>query len=275
MAVLAMASTLSAMCSIRNPAADPPAQACQEHAVTLRKSIAQPIGMDLTVGDGFSLRVKSVDGSGAIGEWNKSQPTMQVKSGDLIVEVNGKTRNSHAMLQEVTQSWNLRLVVRRISEVESQIQMMQFRDIDPEDFELLRLLDETNPRTNQGALMSTIGSLPRIEACRCLSSTCGICLEPFAADALLTQLPCQHPFCTQCIEVWLTTCKSNCPICQTNIDEGSTAPPSEDNDECRSSISSDELSVGEEVDENCKAATPTSLNIRGATHGLSFHVIWL
>merc|ERR1719440_1025737 len=88
----------------------------QEHVVTLRWNPARPTGLDLSVGDGFAVRVKSVDQSGTIGDWNRAHPSAQVKSGDIIVKVNGISGGSLAMLRELKSSRSpiLQLRVRHI-----------------------------------------------------------------------------------------------------------------------------------------------------------------
>ena len=45
---------------------------------------------------------------------------------------------------------------------------------------------------------------------------CGICLEPFRNPR---RLPCQHSFCEDCLESWITNNKDNttgllCPCCK-------------------------------------------------------------
>lgn len=252
----------------------------EEHTANLRWSFFRPTGLDLSVGDGFTLRVKSVDSSGVIGDWNRDNPTAQVQSGDIIVDVNGKTRSSCVMLQEIKSSWNLRLLVRRIPDMESQIRMMQYRDLDPEDFELLRTLDENNRHKTEGALKSTLDALLRLPAHKCRSRTCGVCLEDFSAEVLVTQLPCNHAFCTQCIESWLRKCKSNCPICQSSVDEASvtqsttcSTSSSESETLDYESMDIEDLPVSEEVDRHGLAvsARPVPrLAIGGATRGQNF-----
>jgi len=234
----------------------------EDHVVTLQWNSTRPTGLDLSEGDGFTLRVKSVDNSGAIGDWNRNHPTKKVMSGDIVVDVNGKSKSSSIMLMEIKNSSNLHMVVRHIAEVSSQINMLQYRDLDPEDFELLRSLDEVKPRKSEGTMRRMLDGLPRIEASRCSSRTCWICLEEHSPDALVTQLPCEHAFCTGCIEAWVIKCKSNCPICQASIDESS-----------KHETDVDDAGVSKEVDKHGRSLVETplpTLAIRGATRGRSF-----
>lgn len=51
-----------------------------------------------------------------------------------------------------------------------------------------------------------------------LSSTCSICLEPFAAHQRVTTLPhCQHAFHTEHIHTWLRH-RSSCPLCRSPVE---------------------------------------------------------
>jgi len=90
--------------------------------------------------------------------------------------------------------------------------MMQYCTLGPEDFELLSLLDEAiPPRTN--VRRSFIARLPREKACASGLERCSICLQEWHGDDEITRLPCQHYFCTRCIEQWLSQCRAECPLC--------------------------------------------------------------
>jgi len=269
---LSWAFTMSSIFSSMRPQPQPDGE---ERVVTLRWNSTQPTGLDLSVGDGFTLRVKSVDNSGAIGDWNRDHPSQKVMSGDIIVDVNGRSRNSNVMLLEMKETSTLRMVVRRIPEVSSLIHMLQYRDLDPEDFELLRSLDETSAPKPEGAVQLKLNALPKVEAWKCQSRTCWICLENNAPDTLVTRLPCDHAFCTQCIQTWVTKCKSNCPICQASIDEGSTCASENDVDESDVEVDDDNASVSKEVDKYGLRFSENPLPrlaLGGATRGRSFSI---
>mmetsp|Transcript_139024 Transcript_139024/g.387781 ORF Transcript_139024/g.387781 Transcript_139024/m.387781 type:complete len:241 (-) Transcript_139024:212-934(-) len=91
---------------------------------------------------------------------------------------------------------------------------LQFRDLTPEDYELLCELDKDIPRP--GTLpQSIVDSLPRVLASECGSAECGVCLCELEPSSLVVLLDCQHALHPSCASRWLTTCKGTCPICQT------------------------------------------------------------
>lgn len=46
-----------------------------------------------------------------------------------------------------------------------------------------------------------------------ISQSCAICLNRYAEQELLTQLPCQHEFHSSCISEWLKS-RPHCPVCR-------------------------------------------------------------
>jgi len=98
---------------------------------------------------------------------------------------------------------------------QDQVLDLMFRDIKPEDYDLLNKLDETVPKTNT-ATKSVVEQLPRVlPGSLKKAEECGVCLMPFAPDVPVAKLPCEHAFHVACIEKWLTQCKNSCPICTT------------------------------------------------------------
>mmetsp|Transcript_102653 Transcript_102653/g.319890 ORF Transcript_102653/g.319890 Transcript_102653/m.319890 type:complete len:255 (+) Transcript_102653:85-849(+) len=94
--------------------------------------------------------------------------------------------------------------------------MLQYRDLRPEDFDLLSKLDEGVPRRGTAPL-SLVERLPRVRARASGSAECGVCLAGFASDIEVVQLPCRHSFHTECISKWLTEFRSTCPLCATSV----------------------------------------------------------
>lgn len=97
---------------------------------------------------------------------------------------------------------------------------LQYREVTPEDYELLCLLDEEIPKRGRKTPEALVAGLPRLRAgedgaCR----QCQICLTPLAADALVFRLPCQHAaFHPACITQWLTEYSGTCPLCLRPVD---------------------------------------------------------
>lgn len=49
---------------------------------------------------------------------------------------------------------------------------------------------------------------------KCTSMTCSICLEDYIAGEKLRILPCQHKFHAFCVDYWLTSWRTFCPVCK-------------------------------------------------------------
>mmetsp|Transcript_5702 Transcript_5702/g.13232 ORF Transcript_5702/g.13232 Transcript_5702/m.13232 type:complete len:449 (+) Transcript_5702:103-1449(+) len=96
------------------------------------------------------------------------------------------------------------------------VEIANGRDITPEDFDLLVQLDKDNhvSTLDQDAVQAfeiiTVESSGAAET----DGKCLICLEPFAEqekDFELRRLPCQHMYCRECIDYWLTSSSVKCP----------------------------------------------------------------
>jgi len=102
---------------------------------------------------------------------------------------------------------------------------LMYRDLNPEDFEMLSKLDERLPKRNT-AHSKIIDVLPRVVAEEPGVSECRVCLAEVAPTTLLAQLPCQHAFHPECISKWLTQCKNTCPLCSKPIEAARDGLPS-------------------------------------------------
>jgi len=183
-----------------------------EHMVSITKAVGAKVGLVLRGEDGGSLRIVKVEEEGLIPNWNKENPSHRLQRGDRIVEVNGVCGDSPAMAELCKTSSTLNLLFRYTSELEQRHLMMQYRTLGPEEFDLLRVLDKAiPPRTS--VRRSFVAQLPRVKASACGLDKCSICLQEWHEDDMITRLPCQHYFCTKCIEQWLTQCRAQCPLC--------------------------------------------------------------
>lgn len=164
-----------------------------------------------------TLRITRISSDGPIWTWNRENPDREIRIGDRIMEVNGVSGNSQSMLCSIRRAQDivrLRLQPRSEIDIGELHKMMQRRDLTPDDFELLSLLDSSCLRKTAGdSMWSAVESLPRICASKSPSNACSVCLNEFAHMSLVTKLPCGHCYCTQCIATWLTQYKSHCPCC--------------------------------------------------------------
>ncbi|XP_052190772.1 receptor homology region, transmembrane domain- and RING domain-containing protein 2-like isoform X2 [Diospyros lotus] len=59
----------------------------------------------------------------------------------------------------------------------------------------------------------------------CTSATCAICLEDYAIGEKLRVLPCHHKFHAFCVDAWLTSWRSFCPVCKRDARTSIGNPP--------------------------------------------------
>ncbi|KAK9743301.1 hypothetical protein RND81_03G230500 [Saponaria officinalis] len=59
----------------------------------------------------------------------------------------------------------------------------------------------------------------------CTSSTCAICLEDYIVGDRLRVLPCRHKFHAFCVDSWLTTWRTFCPVCKRDARTMNGEPP--------------------------------------------------
>lgn len=126
------------------------------------------------------------------------------------------------------------------SSVQSRLRELQFRELTPRDYEMLRQLDETQrPQHASGGLASSSGwqpsshgqwrqqriairpdaLLPAPESNGWKGEDCAICLDCLTDSATVCALPrCRHVFHRTCIESWLTRGKPECPLDAIKVD---------------------------------------------------------
>ncbi|XP_074269190.1 receptor homology region, transmembrane domain- and RING domain-containing protein 2-like [Silene latifolia] len=59
----------------------------------------------------------------------------------------------------------------------------------------------------------------------CTSSTCAICLEDYIVGDRLRLLPCRHKFHAICVDSWLTSWRTFCPVCKRDARTSNGEPP--------------------------------------------------
>ncbi|XP_072964724.1 receptor homology region, transmembrane domain- and RING domain-containing protein 1-like [Typha angustifolia] len=59
----------------------------------------------------------------------------------------------------------------------------------------------------------------------CTSRMCAICLEDYNVGEKLRVLPCRHKFHAVCVDLWLTTWRTFCPVCKQDANAGIAIPP--------------------------------------------------
>jgi len=95
----------------------------------------------------------------------------------------------------------------------AQIQDLMNRDITPEDYELLCLLDEGVKKAKTFS-PDVAAALPRAVGSSWVGGECRICLCALEEDEDVRRLPdCGHCFHAPCAQRWLTSSKATCPLC--------------------------------------------------------------
>mmetsp|Transcript_158467 Transcript_158467/g.279727 ORF Transcript_158467/g.279727 Transcript_158467/m.279727 type:complete len:361 (-) Transcript_158467:141-1223(-) len=92
-----------------------------------------------------------------------------------------------------------------------ELQDLLFRDITPEDYDMLCRLDEAAPKPSASA--GSVQTLPKAVSEDFMGGSCSVCLSSFEVDDEVRTLPCQHHFHDTCITKWLTEHRRTCPLC--------------------------------------------------------------
>jgi len=95
-----------------------------------------------------------------------------------------------------------------------------YRDITPEDYDLLLRLDEPLPKRRAGGEEALERLLTKARYER-RHAVCGVCLMPTedADDVAAVRCPAEHEFHRACISKWLSECKNSCPVCNADLAE--------------------------------------------------------
>lgn len=96
---------------------------------------------------------------------------------------------------------------------QAQIRDLMNRDLTPEDYELLLMLDEGIKKAKT-LNPDSAAFLPRAPGTDWVNEECTICLCALEADEDVRMMPaCGHKFHAPCAERWLTSSKASCPLC--------------------------------------------------------------
>lgn len=96
----------------------------------------------------------------------------------------------------------------------AQIRELMTRELSPEDYELLLLLDEGVVKKSKLLSDDAASALPRASGTSWVDEACSICLCALEEDEDIRMLPsCGHCFHAPCAHRWLTVEKAVCPLC--------------------------------------------------------------
>ncbi|CAL5024551.1 unnamed protein product [Urochloa decumbens] len=65
----------------------------------------------------------------------------------------------------------------------------------------------------------------KVQEDNCTSSMCAICLEDYNVGEKLRVLPCHHKFHAACVDLWLTSWRTFCPVCKRDASNGVSELP--------------------------------------------------
>ena len=96
----------------------------------------------------------------------------------------------------------------------SQLVDLQHRELTPEDYELLLLLENTvTAKTVDPKLIQSINEISAVDLEQVLGELCSICMECFEIEGAVKMLPnCGHCFHSKCIDSWLANSSLKCPL---------------------------------------------------------------
>lgn len=97
----------------------------------------------------------------------------------------------------------------------SDVSELLFRDIVPEDYEMLLQLDDAVEK--RVASTEGVDALPSASEEDFAGQNCAVCLAALECDEDIAKLPCTHVFHRKCVAKWLTEQKRACPLCNEEI----------------------------------------------------------
>ncbi|KAG9444188.1 hypothetical protein H6P81_015528 [Aristolochia fimbriata] len=103
----------------------------------------------------------------------------------------------------------------------------------------------------------------------CTSTTCAICLEDYSVGEKLRVLPCRHKFHAACVDSWLTSWRTFCPVCKRDARTSSGDPPAS---ECTPLLSSGPSSLSSSVASSFRSSLPASSAIQIGSASSTSHL---
>ncbi|KAK6190912.1 hypothetical protein SNE40_002678 [Patella caerulea] len=88
---------------------------------------------------------------------------------------------------------------------------LQHRELTPEDYEILSMLDESvAPKTVSSNHLTSFKTEKVSDSFT--NKMCSICMEMYTLGQTVKYLPCGHEFHDHCIDMWLSNSSRNCPL---------------------------------------------------------------
>ena len=114
--------------------------------------------------------------------------------------------------EEINQTYDQQYIELLIS--------MQHRDLTPEDYENLARLDELIKKktvSDQKLKQLKCEKVNSDNVNNFISDLCTICMEGYLIDQVRKHLPCGHIFHSDCIDEWLSSNSTKCPLDQLSL----------------------------------------------------------
>ncbi|CAI9114778.1 OLC1v1015579C1 [Oldenlandia corymbosa var. corymbosa] len=99
----------------------------------------------------------------------------------------------------------------------------------------------------------------------CTSSTCAICLEDYTVGEKLRVLPCRHKFHAVCVDAWLTSWRTFCPVCKRDARTSTGEPPASESTPLLSSSPASTLSSSVMSSVRSSLASSSAIRINPAS----------
>ena len=136
-----------------------------------------------------------------------NQPTSATHEQRILEQV---LKESARQYNRAVAASTTSLAINASNNVMIQLIALQTRELTPEDYEILLMLDQSvKPKTLS---KDKINSFPCVILdCDC-DDTCTICMTSYEKGESQKTLPCGHKFHTPCIDHWLTNSSIKCPL---------------------------------------------------------------